>query len=91
MALKQVEIPKRPADLPGKRKAAARVLANKCPWCGASDIEGGPVEIDDGSARQDVDCKECGQEWVEWYDRAAVTFYGPGKGQWTDELPKGAR
>lgn len=85
MAIKEVEIPKRPHDLPGLKKATRRLLKGLCPWCGGT-VEGGAVEIDGTSARQEVDCTECGKEWTEWYDLAAVTYYEPGKGQWTDPV-----
>lgn len=43
-----------------------------CPFCGATDITGGPVEIDAGIASQPVSCNECDKEW---WDEYALTGY----------------
>lgn len=51
-----------------------------CPFCGASDLEGGPVQIDGGTAWQSVTCPECGGCWDDLY---ALTGIEPGKyGEW---------
>ena len=39
----------------------------KCPYCNSHDIEGREVNIDAGSAWQDVICHQCGQEWQDTY------------------------
>lgn len=38
-----------------------------CPFCGSTDINGGQVEIDAGTACQPVDCSECEKEWTDTY------------------------
>lgn len=39
----------------------------QCPYCNSHDIEGQEVNIDAGSAWQDVSCNACGQEWQDTY------------------------
>ena len=41
--------------------------ACECPFCGSENIEGGPVEIDLGSAWQQVSCVDCEKEWSDLY------------------------
>ncbi len=43
------------------------INSGKCPQCGSEDITGGPVEIDDGHAYQDVDCSKCDAVWRDEY------------------------
>jgi DNA-directed RNA polymerase subunit RPC12/RpoP len=43
-----------------------------CPYCGDSGIEGGPVEIMEGIAWQDIKCSECGKEWQDIYKLFAI-------------------
>jgi hypothetical protein len=40
-----------------------------CPACGQSDqpLEGGPVEVDEGVAWQEVTCPVCGASWGDQY------------------------
>ena len=39
-----------------------------CPFCGNSDVEGGFVEVDAGTAWQKVKCNGCGKEWHDVYN-----------------------
>ena len=39
----------------------------QCPYCNSHDIEGQEVNIDAGSAWQDVTCNHCGQQWQDTY------------------------
>lgn len=41
--------------------------ATQCPYCNSYNIEGQEINIDSGSAWQDVSCNECGQEWQDTY------------------------
>ena len=38
-----------------------------CPFCKGDDITGGPVEIDDGYALQEVTCVDCHATWQDQY------------------------
>ncbi len=38
-----------------------------CPACGKGNVEGGPVEIDEGTALQEVSCIDCGADWNDHY------------------------
>jgi len=40
---------------------------NVCPFCGDTDIEGGPVIIDQGKAFQKVGCNGCEKDWTDTY------------------------
>lgn len=39
----------------------------RCPWCESSDITGGFVEVDTGTAWQPMSCTECDAEWEDQY------------------------
>lgn len=39
----------------------------RCPFCGSHDITGDDVNIDAGSAWQDVFCNDCSSEWQDTY------------------------
>ncbi|WP_321817029.1 MULTISPECIES: hypothetical protein [unclassified Paraburkholderia] len=39
----------------------------RCPSCGSSDVSGGFVNIEEGSASQTLCCGECGAEWTDTY------------------------
>lgn len=39
----------------------------RCPFCGSYDIIGQEVNIDAGSAWQDVFCNHCENEWQDTY------------------------
>ena len=43
---------------------------NLCPntVCRSSDIDAGGVDIDGGTASQEVSCNDCGAEWVDKYE-----------------------
>jgi transposase-like protein len=39
-----------------------------CPFCDSEHIHGGSVEIDGGSAHQEVTCHTCGKSWADLYN-----------------------
>jgi hypothetical protein len=39
----------------------------KCPFCGNDDIEGGPIQTDEGCALQKIECHVCGEFWNDIY------------------------
>lgn len=43
-----------------------------CPYCESPDIEGGPVEIEGGSAWQQCHCLDCNATWNDVYTLATV-------------------
>lgn len=40
----------------------------RCPHCRSWDIEGGVVEIESGTASQEVWCSSCGRAWCDTYE-----------------------
>ncbi|HEC72604.1 MAG: hypothetical protein ACTSW7_00570 [Candidatus Thorarchaeota archaeon] len=42
--------------------------SSRCPVCNNTDIEGGPVHIEDATAWQEIYCINCYSEWYELYD-----------------------
>jgi len=38
-----------------------------CPYCHSTDIEGGSVNVDAGTAWQEISCIECGESWQDVY------------------------
>jgi len=38
-----------------------------CPFCGSNYFDTSRVEIADGGASQDVQCKDCGASWTDLY------------------------
>lgn len=45
-------------------------LGLKCPVCASENIEGESVEIDAGTAWQDMSCGVCGSSWRDLYHLA---------------------
>jgi transposase-like protein len=43
----------------------------KCPFCFSSNIKGGNVAIHVGEAHQTIRCKDCKQEWLDFYELVA--------------------
>lgn len=43
-----------------------------CPFCKCTDIIGGPVEIEEGWALQEMTCSECHGVWQDQYKLKAV-------------------
>lgn len=39
----------------------------RCPSCGSHDITGESVEVNEGTATQEVSCLACEAEWVDMY------------------------
>jgi len=45
----------------------------RCPYCGSGDIEGSRVEIDAGTAWQEVSCSHCESRWQDVYELVSIT------------------
>jgi len=62
------------SKLTAKQKKAYLVTKGvSCPFCLCHDIEGEATSTDyDGSCRQRVTCRACGQVWVDIYTLTAV-------------------
>lgn len=43
-----------------------------CPFCGSIVLSGDVVEVDAGTARQDIDCTGCGVGWTDVYTLTAI-------------------
>jgi len=39
-----------------------------CPYCGSYDLQGGFVEIDQGTAKQPMTCLACSKSWHDYYE-----------------------
>lgn len=39
----------------------------RCPFCGSEDLDGHGVNIDSGTASQEMMCTDCGQGWFDIY------------------------
>jgi transposase-like protein len=39
----------------------------KCPHCGSLNLTGDHVQVDAGTAWQDIICDDCGKEWQDTY------------------------
>lgn len=48
-------------------KEYADVKGTVCPVCGSDDLDGGSVDIDAGTATQEVVCLECLSSWTDVY------------------------
>lgn len=44
----------------------------KCPHCDSDNLEGGYINIDDGSAWQAVTCQDCCSEWTDIYTLTGI-------------------
>jgi len=55
-----------------QKAAYLEVRGACCPRCQSDEISGGHVEINDGFAWQNVDCKACGAEWQDVYSLTSV-------------------
>jgi hypothetical protein len=38
-----------------------------CPYCRASEINAGALNVDHGGIEQKVECEKCGRAWVDIY------------------------
>lgn len=45
----------------------------QCPVCRSTEIEGGFVEIDNGTASQRVSCNDCDAVWTDTYTLTGYT------------------
>ena len=52
--------------------------AERCPYCGDKQVEGGSIEINGDTALQHVDCTMCGRDWTDVY-RLAEMIDGAGQ------------
>jgi len=43
-----------------------------CPFCGAADIESGPLEADGPEATAEVECRQCHRSWTDVFRLANV-------------------
>jgi transcription elongation factor Elf1 len=43
-------------------------LGLQCPHCHSTNISGGEVNIDAGTATQEVTCDDCDSEWLDVYN-----------------------
>jgi len=43
-------------------------LGLRCPHCHSDSISGGEVNIDAGTATQEVTCDDCDAEWLDVYN-----------------------
>lgn len=50
----------------------ANYKGSTCPFCGATDITGGHVDLDEFQAWQDVTCNACGSDWQDLYTRTRI-------------------
>ena len=39
----------------------------QCPYCEGTMLQGGPVNIDAGTASQEIFCNDCGSAWADTY------------------------
>lgn len=39
----------------------------RCPMCESTDVEGGPIDINNGHAYQPITCTSCGANWTDAY------------------------
>ena len=46
-----------------------------CPFCQSDQIEGGSVEVEAGSAGQDMQCGKCCKRWRDNYRLASISTY----------------
>jgi len=44
----------------------------RCPYCGSTDIEGGPVEVHARLAEQKMSCVKCDKGWTDQYQLAVI-------------------
>lgn len=45
-----------------------RMGGTQCPFCSSTEITGNEVNIDAGTASQEISCSVCDKEWVDLYD-----------------------
>jgi formate dehydrogenase maturation protein FdhE len=66
-------------ELSAEQKAAyLKTDGQQCPLCGSDDISAGSVDIEGGSAVQEVTCSECDTVWNDRYTLTDVELdYDP--------------
>lgn len=47
---------------------------NCCPFCGSTNIEGEGVDVQEGSAQQEVTCQDCFASWFDEYNLVGYTI-----------------
>lgn len=46
-----------------------------CPFCGSDKVQTtSQVDVDAGTAAQDVECEKCGREWQDLYDLVGISI-----------------
>lgn len=43
-----------------------------CPYCNATDISGGPLEVDGGVVTQTMRCYSCDENWIDVYSLVGI-------------------
>jgi transposase-like protein len=54
-------------------------LGCHCPQCGSEDISGGEVNIDAGTAYQEMSCDSCNATWNDQYDLVGYSNLNKGE------------
>lgn len=57
----------KPVKLTPARKKKYLNRPQSCPFCGATDIEGGSIDVDGGYCSQRVHCVSCRRHWLDCY------------------------
>lgn len=52
---------------PEQREKYIAQGGTRCPYCGSEDLDGKGVQIDRGTATQEVMCTDCGNGWTDIY------------------------
>jgi hypothetical protein len=60
-----------PAHLPREDEYVSK-SGVACPFCGAPDIESGPLEADGPEATAEVECRKCHRTWTDVFRLANV-------------------
>lgn len=55
------------AEVDERQGTYLRLGGTHCPFCESQEISGGEVNIDAGTATQEVGCDNCNQEWKDLY------------------------
>ena len=49
-----------------------------CPRCNGTDLYGGPVDIDNGEALQEITCTDCKSTWTDLYKLTGYCYFEEG-------------
>ncbi len=50
----------------------------RCPSCGSSDLDGSQLDVDGGTASQEMGCSSCDAEWVDMYKLTGYAYLEQG-------------